>query len=175
MKKTGFIICFCVLTACGKPVYTSTQNKDTVTTDTSVTQQNNAIEKDIYTLDINNKTEYLSYGAVLGKPMDTIMGPDTVWFYCNKELIYTETDDMYFFYKKITHWPKLVPVNNSQFLFLLERVLGEPDGSDVVGFLLGDKKMIKKVEMNTYKWWNIDPSKNYSIEELQKIIGNNTI
>lgn len=134
-------------------------------------QEVNPVQKEEYTVDYNNKDQYLGYGSILGKPIDTIMFADTVWFYCNKKEIKREASgDSYVFYKKITHWPKQVISAQGETIILLERSLGEPEGSDVVGFIFKNQQFIKRVVMNKYKWWNIENDKNYSVEELQEII-----
>lgn len=160
-----------LMLSCGskKPTESnSTASPNSVIRDTSHQSMDT---KQAYSIDYNNKNQYLSYGSILGKPMDTIIGSDTVWFYHKGKLVFKEiAETHYAFYKHNTHWPKHIQLSNHTDLFLLERMLGEPIGSDIVGFQFENEKLIKKIVFTDYSWWDIDMSRDYSERELMQII-----
>jgi len=152
------------------------QNNVITNTSDTTQQVDNKVENLEYSIKYNNQNEFLSYGSVLGKPFDTIMFADSLWFLCNNQNIYTEnSEDGYLFYKNNKHWPKQIITTAGETVILVERSLGEPEGSDIVGFIFKDKKYIKKTVMNQYKWWHIEGDKDYSIKELQDIVKNNPL
>lgn len=169
MKHLFLIACFVgLLSACSSKARPKSDT-DNISLDTITT--NNKKDHGVYTIDFNNKNKFLSYGSVLGKPFDTIISSDTLWLFYDNQIIYTEvSEDSYLFYKKIKHWPKQIESAAGETVILVERSLGEPKGSDIVGFVMKDGKYIKRVDMNKYEWWSIQDDKDYSVKELQDIV-----
>lgn len=176
MQYLLLLICLSALLSCGKPKQTSMNTQvspSSVNVDTTHQSDEN---KEGYSIDFNHQNEYLSYGSILGKPVDTIMGADTVWFYYQGKLVFKEiTENHYAFYKHIKHWPKLIDLTDGSYLYLLEHMVGEPEGSEIIGFQFKNEKLIKKVSLKEYPWWKIDMSKDYTKAELKDIIGNNPL
>jgi hypothetical protein len=160
------------MAACNPPKPSAPAVTDAPVTDTSGENSHHLMD---YRIEHNNPGIYESYGSILGQPVDTIWDADTVRFFLNEQLIFTETGTDYIFYKHNKHWPKSIITQAGQTVLLLERSLGEPEGADIIGFVFEKENMLKRVEMNTYPFWKIDMSKDYGPEELKKMIGSHAL